>query len=37
MERLDVTFKTGTAILGGFAGLFFGESTYFSAKYSEQW
>jgi toxin secretion/phage lysis holin len=27
MERLDVVFKTGAAILGGFAGLIFGEST----------
>jgi toxin secretion/phage lysis holin len=26
MERLDVAFKTGAAILGGFAGLIFGES-----------
>jgi toxin secretion/phage lysis holin len=26
MERLDVVFKTGAAILGGFAGLIFGES-----------
>jgi toxin secretion/phage lysis holin len=27
MERLDVAFKTGAAILGGIAGLIFGEST----------
>lgn len=27
MERLDVAFKTGAAILGGLAGLIFGEST----------
>ncbi|MED4358742.1 phage holin family protein [Geobacillus stearothermophilus] len=26
MERLDVAFKTGAAILGGLAGLVFGES-----------
>jgi toxin secretion/phage lysis holin len=26
LERLDVAFKTGAAILGGFAGLIFGES-----------
>jgi toxin secretion/phage lysis holin len=26
MERLEVAFKTGAAILGGFAGLIFGES-----------
>ncbi|MGG3808577.1 phage holin family protein [Geobacillus thermodenitrificans] len=26
MERLDITFKTGAAILGGLAGLLFGES-----------
>lgn len=26
MERLDVAFKTGAAILGGIAGLIFGES-----------
>jgi toxin secretion/phage lysis holin len=26
MERLDVAFKTGAAILGAFTGLFFGES-----------
>jgi toxin secretion/phage lysis holin len=26
LERLDVVFKTGAAILGGFAGLIFGES-----------
>jgi toxin secretion/phage lysis holin len=26
MERLDVVYKTGAAILGGFAGLIFGES-----------
>jgi toxin secretion/phage lysis holin len=26
MERFDVAFKTGAAILGGFAGLIFGES-----------
>jgi toxin secretion/phage lysis holin len=26
MERLDVVFKTGAAILGGMAGLIFGES-----------
>jgi toxin secretion/phage lysis holin len=27
LERLEVAFKTGAAILGGLAGLFFGEST----------
>ncbi|KYD04274.1 phage holin family protein [Saccharococcus caldoxylosilyticus] len=27
MERLEVAFKTSAAILGGFAGLIFGEST----------
>jgi toxin secretion/phage lysis holin len=26
LERLEVAFKTGAAILGGFAGLIFGES-----------
>jgi len=26
MERLDVVYKTGAAILGGITGLFFGES-----------
>jgi toxin secretion/phage lysis holin len=27
VERIDLAFKTGAAILGGFAGLIFGEST----------
>jgi toxin secretion/phage lysis holin len=27
LERIDGVFKTGAAILGGFAGLIFGEST----------
>lgn len=27
MERFDVIYKTGAAILGGITGLFFGEST----------
>jgi toxin secretion/phage lysis holin len=27
VERIDLVFKTGAAILGGFAGLIFGEST----------
>jgi toxin secretion/phage lysis holin len=27
MERLDVAYKTGAAIVGGIAGLIFGEST----------
>jgi toxin secretion/phage lysis holin len=27
MERLDIAFKTGAAILGGITGLIFGEST----------
>ena len=26
MERLDVIYKTGAAVIGGLAGLFFGES-----------